>query len=112
MGLTAKQIYDLNNMNVAAQNISLGTAIDTLQDEMDAVEGDIDTLQSSVSDIEDGSTDTVLSSYAYTELPTPSAGMFVYCTDGNSGSPCLAFASGSTAWLTVTIGSELSGSAA
>lgn len=30
MSLTAKQIYDLNNMNVAAQNASLGTLLHNL----------------------------------------------------------------------------------
>lgn len=32
MTLTDKQIYDLNNMNVAAQNIQLGTFLQSLQD--------------------------------------------------------------------------------
>lgn len=30
MALTAKEIYDLNNMNVAAQNVQLGTLINKL----------------------------------------------------------------------------------
>lgn len=30
MALTEKQIYDLNNMNVAAQNVQLGTVIDSI----------------------------------------------------------------------------------
>lgn len=30
MSLTQKQIYDLNNMNVASQNVSLGTTLNSL----------------------------------------------------------------------------------
>lgn len=30
MALTAKQIYDLNHMNVAAQNVQLGTLLNKL----------------------------------------------------------------------------------
>lgn len=30
MALTAKEIYDLNNMNVAAQKVQLGTVLDKL----------------------------------------------------------------------------------
>ena len=30
MALTAKEIYDLNNMNVAAQNVQLGTLINKI----------------------------------------------------------------------------------
>ena len=33
MALTAKEIYDLNNMNVAAQNVQLGTLINKLIDD-------------------------------------------------------------------------------
>lgn len=60
--LTDKQVYDLNNMNVAAQNVSLGdkleaileaiedaggdsTAISGIQDEITAIKGRLDTLE-------------------------------------------------------------------
>ena len=60
--LTDKQIYDLNNMNVAAQNVSLGdkleaifeaivdaggnsTAISGIQDEITAIKGRLDDLE-------------------------------------------------------------------
>lgn len=60
--LTDKQIYDLNNMNVAAQNVSLGdtletimeaiadagedsTAISGIQDEITAIKGRLDALE-------------------------------------------------------------------
>lgn len=60
--LTDKQVYDLNNMNVAAQNVSLGdkleaileaivdaggdsTAISGIQDEITAIKGRLDALE-------------------------------------------------------------------
>ena len=46
MALTDKQINDLNNMNVAAQNIQLGTTIDSLNTSNTAVTGATVTLDS------------------------------------------------------------------
>lgn len=60
--MTEKQIYDLNNMNVAAQNVSLGdtleavleaiedvggnsTAISGIQDEITAIKARLDALE-------------------------------------------------------------------
>ena len=38
--LTDKQIYDLNNMNVAAQNVSLGDALETIMEAIADAGGD------------------------------------------------------------------------
>ena len=52
-----------------------------------------------------------LPSYAVAELPTASEneGMLVHCSDGATGSPCLAYSDG-TDWLQITLGSAVSAS--
>jgi len=48
MSLTAKQIYDLNNMNVASQNISLGTTISNMSGSITEFEISINELSGSL----------------------------------------------------------------
>lgn len=36
--LTEKQIYDLDNMNVAAQNIALGTLLEAIIEKLNAID--------------------------------------------------------------------------
>lgn len=38
--LTDKQIYDLNNMNVAAQNVELGTLLNSILEKVNATNSD------------------------------------------------------------------------
>lgn len=60
MALTEKQKYDLNNMNVAAQNVALGDLIDTLgggdftaiQQAITALTDRVATLESKVAALE------------------------------------------------------------
>ena len=54
-----------------------------------------------------------LSSYTVAELaagfpPSANGGAVVYCTNGNSGSPCLAVSNG-TNWLRIALGAAVSG---
>jgi hypothetical protein len=46
MAWSAKQIYDLNNMNVAAQNVALGTTLSDLGAfDVSTISGEVDALQ-------------------------------------------------------------------
>jgi hypothetical protein len=38
--LTEKQIYDLNNMNVAAQNVELGTLLNSILEKVNDIDSD------------------------------------------------------------------------
>ncbi|PSJ60753.1 hypothetical protein [Pseudaminobacter soli (ex Li et al. 2025)] len=50
-----------------------------------------------------------LASYAVAALPdaAKSAGQMVYCSNGASGQPCLAYSNG-TSWLRITLGTAVS----
>lgn len=52
-----------------------------------------------------------LADYSVAELPSASANpqSIVYCSNGNSGSPCLAVSNG-TSWLRVALGAAVSAS--
>ena len=51
MSLTDKQIYDLNNMNVAAQNIQLGTKINEQSGSIVSISGSIVSISNSITEI-------------------------------------------------------------
>ena len=47
-----------------------------------------------------------LPSYAFSGLPTGAVAQIVYCTNGDSGDPCLAVHDGS-GWMRVVLGAEV-----